>query len=114
MRAYEINEERVSTDDAARFTFVVQIDQGEVRPSVHEIRIECDDERFDANWATIVAQDPSPPPKPRYNPFVQVIREVSQTLRAVRVANENACFWTEEVMTTEVTKASRVGLGGTA
>ena len=73
MRAYfEIDEQRVGTHDTARFPFVVELDRGEVRPSVHDFRVECDDERFDANWATIVAQNPSPPEQSRYTLSVKV------------------------------------------
>jgi hypothetical protein len=79
MRAYfQIDEQRVGTHDTARFPFVVEIDRGEVRPSVHDFRVECDDERFDANWATIVAQNPSPPEQSRYTLSVKVNRGVQK------------------------------------
>jgi hypothetical protein len=113
MRAYlEIHEQRGGTRDTARFPFLVEMDRGEVRPSVHEFCIECNDERFDADWAKIVAQDLSPPEQPRYTLFVKVIRGVQKPY-GLRVATENDFFGTEAI-TTEVTVASRPGLGGTA
>jgi hypothetical protein len=113
MRTYlEIDEIRHDALDTTRSPFVVEPDRGEVRLSVHESRVEGDEERFDANWATIVAQDRFTPEQPRYILFTKVIREAQEPY-GLRVVTENPCFPIEAI-TTEIAVASRLGLGGTA
>ena len=70
---FEILEQRVGTHETARFPFFVDVDKGEARPSVDSFRIECDDERFDASWATIVSEDASPPNRPHYSLCAKVV-----------------------------------------